>query len=220
MKSNSSKTLTVLALASISGVVVSILMTVVSQLLHSNNNPISQSVSQLQFDPYGWIQRVSLVISGLTTAAFGVGLYFGMSQKRELRIVVILFLVMGIGQFVTAAFQPDMPGTIGISPHALVHQGGATVSGICFPIAGFLMLRHLRSDPRWGTEWARYTLIVVIATLVLELGREILLPFPWLDSWFGVYEKVLTVNSVVWLECMAFHLLRIGLMTKSGVEGA
>jgi len=31
----------------------------------------------------------------------------------------------------------------------------------------------------------------------------------WLNPWFGLYEKALLVNSLVWIEVMAIHLLRV-----------
>jgi len=194
------------------GVVLFWVILFIAQSLNPGYNPIVQSVSDLALGPYGWLQTIDFFLLAFVVISLGFGFYYGMHKKRGLRIVIVLFGAMAFGEIITGVFQVDWVKTP-MSIHALVHQAGASVSAIAFPVAAFMLLPSLRADPYWK-GLVKYTFVVAVSMLALEITREVLLPTTWLNLWFGLYEKVLLVNSLVWIEVMAIRLLRVTNMSK------
>ena len=111
-----------------------------------------------------------------------------------------------------AIFPSDLPGT----PHTvagIIHLAGAIGTGAIFPFACFLIALGIRRDPQWKGV-ATYTLATGAVLLFLEVGREFLLPDQWVEPWFGLYERTLTLVSLAWVEVMAVRLLLMAINKK------
>jgi len=199
---------TILATACIAGPVLFCIVLAVTQSLHPGYSPISQSTSDLAFGPYGWLQTADFFFLGLVMIAFGVALYLGIQRKRGLRIATGVFVLMGLGEMLIGIFQADLGKSLPITLHALIHQVAASVSAVAFPAVAFLMLPSMKADPRWK-GLATYTVIAAGVAIGLLIGREAWLLTHWLDPWWGLYERVLMANSLIWVEIMAIRLLRI-----------
>jgi len=200
-------TVAVLAIICIIGVVLFWVILFIAQSLNPGYNPISHSVSDLALGPYGWLQTIAFFLLGLVVISLGFGLYYGMRKKRGLRAVVVLFGAMAFGEIIAGIFRVDLVKTP-LSIHALVHQIGASITAIAFPVAALVLLPGLKSNPQWKGLF-NYTFAVAVSMLILEIAREVLLLTTWLDPWFGLYEKGLLVNSLAWIVVMAIHLLRV-----------
>ena len=76
-----------------------------------------------------------------------------------------------------------------------------------FPIAVLLIAPSLKSDSYWKGIYF-HTLATSILALALMIGR---LCLPAQLSWFGLYERILVLNPIIWVELMAVRLLRLSL---------
>jgi len=206
MRKPAFKTVATLAIICIIGVVIFWVILFIAQSLTPGYNPISQSLSDLALGPYGWLQTIAFFLLALVAISLGFGFYYGMYKKRGLRAVAVLFGAMAFGEIISGIFKVDLVKTP-LSIYALVHQVGASITAIAFPAAAFVLLPSLKSDPQWK-GLVNYTIAVAVSMLALEIAREVLLLTIWLNPWFGLYEKGLLLNSLVWIEVMAIHLLR------------
>jgi hypothetical protein len=195
------------AIICIVGVALFWIILLITQSLTPGYNPIRQSLSDLTLGPYYWLETIDYVILALVAMAMGFGLYLNMPKKSALRIAVILFGIMALGEIISAVFKVDLVKSP-LSIHALIHQIGASAVAIGFPLAGLFLLPSLKAEQRWK-GLTNYTFAVAVSMLILEIIREALLPTTWLNPWFGLYEKVLLANSSVWIEVMAIRLLRV-----------
>ncbi len=181
---------------------------IISGFLHPHYDPISQSISYLALGTTGWLQTANMFVFGLAIICFGTALYQNIRPSKGSRVVMVLFVLMGLGDIISGLFQADYPPTKSISFHALIHQAGASIAAIAFPINAYVLRNIFRWEPNWE-NLSNYTLITGAVVLALELGREILLPTNWLDSWFGLYERIIIIISLAWIEVISVRLLRI-----------
>jgi hypothetical membrane protein len=196
-----------MALVCIVGVVLFWVILFISQSLKPGYNPIAQSISDLALGPYGWLQNIDSFLLAFVAVSLGLGFYYSMRKGKGLRIVAILFGTMAFGEIIAGIFQVDVIKTP-LTAHALLHQVGASITAIAFPVAALMLLPALKADPDWK-GLVNYTLVVIVSMLILEIAREVLLATTWLNPWFGLYEKGLLADSLVWVEVMAIRLLGV-----------
>jgi hypothetical protein len=68
-------------------------------------------------------------------------------------------------------------------------------------------LPSLRRDQYWrGVFW--YTIVTDALALAFAIGQ---LFMPHQISWFGLYERLLVANAIIWVEIVAIRLLVLSL---------
>jgi hypothetical protein len=97
---------------------------------------------------------------------------------------------------------PPIDGTI----HTIASFG----LGLLFPIAILLIAHSLRNTPNWKNIFI-YTVIAGVFALVLIMGAL----FVEQRGWFGLYERIIILNALVWVEVVAIHFIRV---TKGRAE--
>jgi len=75
---------------------------------------------------------------------------------------------------------------------------------LLFPIAIFLLAPSFKSTPNWKGIFI-YTLIAGILALALILGALLAEQ----RGWFGLYERIIILNALIWVEVVAIHFLRL-----------
>jgi hypothetical protein len=91
---------------------------------------------------------------------------------------------------------PPIDGTI----HTIASYG----LGLLFPIAILSLAPSLKSTPNWKGIFV-YTLIAGVLALALILGALLAEQ----RGWFGLYERIIIGNGLVWVEIVAIHFLRL-----------
>ncbi len=196
----------VLALAGIVGPLVLVIGDLTASLSHTGYSPVSNSISSLALTKIGWLQTIGFLAMGLLVEIFVAGLLFNIHRARGFHLSIGLLVFFGFGLLLIGAFRIDPVGgqrTI----EGLIHSAAAYTVFWLFPIAILLLTYSLKSDPNWKNIFA-YTLVAGILALVLVIG---LLCLP--DQWrcFGLYERILVANMVIWVEVTAIQLLRLSL---------
>jgi hypothetical protein len=77
-------------------------------------------------------------------------------------------------------------------------------------VALALLLSSIRNDPNWRGLF-HYTVVSGILAFVLAVGRLFL---PQNISWFGLYERILVANVLIWLEIIGIRLLLLSISRR------
>jgi hypothetical protein len=75
--------------------------------------------------------------------------------------------------------------------------------GLLFPTAILSLAPSLKNTPDWKNIFI-YTIIASVLAFALILGAL----FAEQRGWFGLYERIIILNALVWVEVVAIHLLR------------
>jgi chromate transport protein ChrA len=140
---------------------------------------------------------------GLLLEIFVAGLFFNIRRARGFLAGIVLLALCGFVLMLIATFHMDAPGalrTIDGTIHAIASYG----LGLLFPIAILLLAPSFRSTPNWKNIFI-YTLVAGI----LAFGLIIAAFFTEQTGWFGLYERIIILNALVWVEVVAVHLLRV-----------
>lgn len=194
------------AVAGVSGPIVFAVVTLAAHLLRPGYDWISQTISILALGEKGWVQALGFFLFGSLVIVFAMGLYSGINRRKGLRASVTMIILGGIGFMLIAIFPTDVPGEP-LSFHNLVHQGAVRVITALFPFSCFSLIPSLRGDPRWRGLTA-YTAVTGILALSLDL-LWVAIPHEILHLWEGLYERLLTANSLAWMEVMGLRLLAV-----------
>ena len=99
---------------------------------------------------------------------------------------------------------PRVPTTI----DGTIHLFAANTIFLALPLACLLIAPSLKIDSDWRPLFP-YSIAIALFTLVWILIYKVWLPADL--SWFGLYERILVVAEVLWVEVMAIWLLRLSL---------
>ena len=117
-----------------------------------------------------------------------------------------ILVFFGFGLLLTGAFKTDPVG----SPYTLegtIHLIAASALFWLFPIASLLIAPCLRKQPYWNPLFL-YTIITSVLALALLIVGALLQNEV---SWFGLYQRILALDELMWIEIMAVWLLRMSL---------
>jgi hypothetical protein len=149
-------------------------------------DPAGAWPSGLALGPYGSVQIVNFVASGLLLAIFAVGLHLGVTGGRGSRAGPSLLFAAGAAMtlmgFETDPIRRTGPRTL----HGLIHDLAFTLFVLALLPAFFFLWRRFRKDPWWRGH-ARYTLFtgVVAALLFLLPGVAYYLFIAVVLLWIG-----------------------------------
>ena len=195
-----------LALSGVVGPLVLIVADLSAAISQQGYSPIRDSISSLAWSPMGWLQTIGFLAVGLLLEIFVGGIFFCIRGGRGFGLGISLLVCFGFGLLLIGAFRTDPIGgqqTI----EGIIHSITAKAVFFIFPIASFLIALSLRKDLRWKGFFAHTaaTSSLALALIIVRL---------WLPdemSWFGLYERILVANTIIWVLVMAVRLLRLSL---------
>jgi MFS family permease len=191
------------ALVGIVGPVVVIVGDLAASLSTPGYSPIRDSVSSLALTGIGWLQSICFLAMGLLLEIFVAGLFFNIRRARGFYAGIILLALCGFVLMLIATFHMDAPGGPRTTD-GIIHTIASYGLGLLFPIAILSLAPSFKSTPNWKGIFV-YTLIAGIIAFGLILGAI----FGKQSGWFGLYERIIILNALVWVEVVAVHLLRI-----------
>jgi hypothetical protein len=191
------------ALVGIVGPVVVIVGDLAASLSTPGYSMVRDSVSSLALTHIGWLQSICFLAMGLLLEIFVAGLFFNIRRARGFYAGIVLLALCGFVLMLIATFHMDAPGdprTIDGIIHTIASYG----LGLLFPIAVFSLAPSFKSTPNWKNIFI-YTLIAGILGLALIMGAF----FTEQRGWFGLYERIIILNALIWVEVVAIHFLRL-----------
>jgi len=201
-----------LALAGVVAPVIFIITNLIAAFsLYPDYNFIRDSISSLAWTPLGWVQTIGFMTMGLLIEAFFIGLLLSIRGGCirgwwGFRLGAGILVFFGFGVLLAGAFHTDPVG----GPHTVEGTIHGVVAGVVFwlfPIAGLLIASCLRKEPNWEDLFI-YTIIASVLALALLIVRVML---PSELSWFGLWERILALDELIWVEIVAIRLLRLSL---------
>jgi hypothetical protein len=170
------------------------------QGVRSDYEPSSQFVSELAIGPYGWVQMVTFLVTGLGYVSFGLLLGRGEGASR---VGAASLVVVGIGLFTSAFFVTDPSAMFDQkTPHGIVHGLLGAIVFAFFPVTCFVFVRRLRvTGHRLAARLTVLTAIVLIVGIVLLKYSE--LPESLLFEGRGLVQRAILVLFMGWTAAIA-----------------
>jgi len=196
---------TVPALVGIVGPIVVVVGDITASLSTPGYSPIRDSVSSLALTGIGWLQSIGFLAMGLLLEIFVAGLFFNIRRARGFHAGIVLLALCGFVLMLIAAFHMDAPGTQRTTA-GTIHTIASYGLGLLFPIAILSLAPSFKSTPNWKNIFI-YTLIAAVLAFGLIIGAF----FTEQTGWFGLYERIIVANAIIWVEVVAVHLLRLSL---------
>lgn len=170
-------------------------------------SPMRDSVSSLALTSAGWLQTICFLAMGLLLEIFVAGLYFHILRAKGFHAGTILLALCGFVLMLIAAFHMNHAGAPPIDGR--IHAVASYSLGLLFPMAILSLAPSLKRTPDWRNIFV-YTLVAGTVALALILRA---LPAEQ-RGWFGLYERIIILNALVWIEVTAIHWLRLLLKPK------
>jgi hypothetical protein len=190
------------ALVGIVGPIVVIVGDLAASLSTPGYSLVRDSVSSLALTGVGWLQSICFLAMALLLEIFVAGLFFNLLRARGFYAGIVLLAIEGFVLLLIATFHMDHPGAPPID--GTIHTIASYSLGLLFPIAILSLAPSLRSTPNWKNIFI-YTLVAGVLALVLILGALLAEQ----RGWFGLYERIIIGNALIWVEVVAVHFLRL-----------
>lgn len=193
------------ALVGIVGPIVVIVGDLAASLSTPGYSPVRDSVSSFALTSLGWLQSICFLAMGLLLVTFVPRFFVNIRRARGFHASIGLLALCGFVLMLIATFHMDAPGGPRTTD-GVIHTIASYGLGLLFPIAILSLTPSLRSTPSWRNVFV-YTLVASILGFGLILGAI----FGDQPGWFGLYERIIILNGLVWVEVVAVHLLRLTL---------
>ena len=201
-----SKGLNVNSVPAIVGIVGPVVM-IVGDLSASSSipgySPVRDTVSSLALTSIGWLQSICFLAMALLLEIFVAGLFFNIRRARGFYAGIVLLALCGFVLMLIATFHMRAPG----DPHTIdgtIHTIASYGLGLIFPIAVLSFAPSLKKTPNWKNIFV-YTVIAGILAFGLIIGAF----FTEQTGWFGLYERLIILNALVWVLVASIHYLRL-----------
>jgi len=195
-----------LAFAGMAGPVVLIVTDIVASSANPGYSLVRDSISSLALAKLGWVQTIGFLAIGLLVEIFTAGLLFNIRARRGFHFSITCLVIMGFGLLLLGAFRTDPVG-VADTTEGIIHNIAAIAVFWLFPIASLLIASSIKHDPYWKNVY-KYSIIAGLLGFVLVIIVVILENS---DSWFGLAQRLLVANMIIWVEVMAFKLLYLSL---------
>jgi len=191
------------ALVGIVGPIVVIVGDLAASLSIPGYSPVRDSVSSLALTGIGWLQSICFLAMGLLLVVFVPRFFFNIRRARGFHAGIGLLALEGFVLMLIAAFHMDAPGWPRTTT-GMIHTIASYGLGLLFPIAILSLAPSLKSTPNWKNIFV-YTLVAGVLALALIIGAFLTEQ----TGWFGLYERIIVANGLIWIEVVAIHFLRL-----------
>ncbi len=207
---------TALAIAGIIGPIMLVISDLWAGLASPGYNIIQDSISSLALTGIGWMQTIGFLVLGLLIEIFTAGMLFNIKSARGFYLGIAIFVFFGFTMLLIGAFRTD-PANIAEEARTIegrIHGLTAQATFILFPIALLCLISSIKKDVNWRHLY-RYTgvsfMLAVVFIIVIQAIRE---PNPV----FGLMERLLVWNMIIWVEVAAINLFIISLKRKAKAQ--
>jgi MFS family permease len=204
------------AIVGIVGPIVVIAADLAASLSTPGYSLVRDSVSSLALTDVGWLQSICFLAMGVLLEIFVGGLFFNLRRARGFYAGIVLLALCGFVLLLIATFHMGHPGAPEID--GTIHTIASYSLGLLFPIAVLSLSPSLKKTPNWKGIFV-YTMVAGLLGFGLILGAIL----GDQRGWFGLYERIVILNALVWVEVVAIHYLRLQLRrepTRQSLECA
>ena len=201
--------LNILSLLAFAGIVGPLMLTVgdlVAALSDPKYSLVKHSISSLALTNIGWLQTIGFLALGLLVEIFTTGFMFNVKRYKWFHLGIAMFVFFGFSMLLIGAFHTDPVG-IERTTEGKIHGYIATATFALFPFAVLCFLPSIKKDRKWKDLYS-YTRVVVYLGIVLLILTRI---FQETSGWFGLVERLLVANMIIWIEVAAVRLFILSL---------
>ncbi len=191
------------ALVGIVGPIVVIVGDLAASLSTPGYSLVRDTVSSLALTGIGWLQSICFLAMALLLEIFVAGLFFNIHRARGFRLGIGFLALCGFVLMLIATFHMDAPEASRTTA-GIIHTIASYGLGLLFPIAILLLAPSFKNTPNWKNIFV-YTLIAGVLGFGLIIGAFLSDQI----GWFGLYERIIIGNALVWVEVVAIHFLRL-----------
>jgi hypothetical protein len=176
---------------------------------------LKNSISSLAWTPWGWLQTMGFMAIGLLIELFVAGLLFSIKGSRGFGFSIIVLMFFGFGLLLVGGFHTDAVEGV-TTLEGAIHIWSAKCVFWLFPVAVLLMAPTLRKEPYWRPVFfysigaASFAIIFMISSLLI----------PEDFTWFGLFERILVADEIIWVLVMAVRLLRLTLLQRKMIKNS
>lgn len=200
---------TALAMTGIIAPIMLITGDLTAALASSGYSLMENSISSLALTRIGWLQTIGFLALGLLVEVFTAGLLFNIKGARLFYLGIAVFVFFGFSMLLIGAFRTDPVG-MERTIEGRIHGLTAQAAFVFFPAALLFLLPSIKKDPNWQRLF-RYTFVTfILAILLIIVIRVIQEP----STVFGLMERLLVFNMIIWVEVAALNLFIISLNRK------
>jgi hypothetical protein len=174
----------------------------------ANYSPVRDSISILAWTGLGWIESFTFLTTGLLLEVFAAVLLLGIRGRRGFNLGILLLTCSGFGLLLVGAFRTDIPNFTN-TIEGTIHGIAANTTFILLPIAILLIAPSLKRDAYWRSLFP-YSIATAVFALIWIIIYRVWMPGEL--GWFGLYERILAGAEIIWVEVMAWWLLRLFLI--------
>jgi hypothetical membrane protein len=174
-------------------------------------NLVKNSISSLALTHVGWLQTIGFMALGLMVEIFTTGLMFSVKRYKWFHAGIAVLVICGFAILLIGAFHTDPAGTIDRTTDGRIHGLAASTAFTIFPLAVLCLLPSLRRDDNWkdlfryGQVTFYLAIVLVILTRIFRDGSDV----------FGLLERLLVANMIIWVEVTAVRLFVLSLKRGS-----
>jgi hypothetical protein len=203
----------ILSLAGIIGPAIFIITDVSLGLTVPGYSFVKDSISSLAWVKLGWLQTMGFMAIGLLIELFVAGLFISIRGSRGFGFGVIILMFFGFGMLLIGGFHTDHVEGL-TTFEGSIHGWTAKFVFWFFPLAVLLMSPSLKKDPYWRPIFF-YSIGASIFAVAFMIS-SLLMPDDF--DWFGLFERILVADEIVWILVMAFRLLRLSMLQRKMVK--
>jgi hypothetical protein len=196
----------VLAVAGIIGPLLLFIGDLTAALTAPGYRLVNDSISSLALTGIGWLQTIGFLALGLLVEIFTTGLMFSVHRRKWFHLGIAILVFFGFAMLLIGAFHTDPVG-IDRTTEGRIHGYMATTAFTLFPIAVLCLLPSLRRDSNWKNIYRYSQVTFYLAVVFLILTRI----FQETSGWFGLAERLLVANMIIWVEVSAINLFILSL---------
>jgi len=193
----------------IAGIIAPLMLTVgdlTAALSTQSYSLVRDSISSLALTPIGWLQTIGFLALGLLVEIFAAGLLFNVKRVRWFHAGIAIFVIFGFAMLLIGAFRTDPVGAAR-TIEGRIHGLTATTGFSLFPVAILCLIPSIKRDDNWKDLY-RYTGVTFILAVVFMVITRI---FQEKSGWFGLAERLLVANMIIWVEVAAVKLFILSL---------
>jgi hypothetical protein len=197
---------TALAIAGAAGPLMLAVTDLTAALSTQSYSLVRDSISSLALTPIGWLQTIGFLALGLLIEIFAAGLLYNIKRSRGFHLGIAIFVIFGFAMLLIGAFRTDPVG----AAHTIegrIHGLTATTTFSLFPFAILFLIPSIKRDDNWKSLY-RYTGVTFILAVVLIVTTKIIQEK---SGWFGLAERLLVANMIIWVEVAALRLFVLSL---------
>jgi hypothetical protein len=193
-----------LAMAGVVGPIMLTIGDLTASLSSPDYSLVRNSISSLALMPIGWLQTIGFLALGLLVEIFTAGLLFNVKGARGFHLGIAVLVFFGFGMLLIGAFHTDPVGAAR-TIEGRIHGFTATTSFSLFPVAILFLASSLKKDPGWKNLFL-YSVVTFILAVLLGITLRIVQEK---SGWFGLVERLLVANMIIWIEVAAINLMRL-----------